>query len=40
MQHCYIINQTNYTRKTEIFGIKIVIILNKNIKYIKIETTK
>ena len=31
MQQYYIINQTNYTRKTEIFGIKTVTILNKNI---------
>ena len=31
MQHYYIINQTNFRRKAEIFGIKTVTILNKNI---------
>ena len=30
MQHYYIINQTNYRRKTEIFGIKTTIILSKS----------
>ena len=31
MQHYYIINQTNYKKKTKIFAIKTVTILNKNI---------
>ena len=30
MQQYYIINQTNYRRKTEIFGIKTATILSKN----------
>ena len=30
MQQYYIINQTNYRRKTEIFGIKTATILRKN----------